>query len=160
MNIQVRHISTVMNALGTNHDETSDAETNLNNFCGVPCKGSMRTFEQDAGRWESNLSVVNSHTDFFDPWTFLGNAHINAIHRCLNERVEDAQGLIIRHKDKVRLKEFIKGCNSCLRHAGNGLLVQDDVKLLNATPLFSNTEEEGLCRSNLLKKCLDVLKSI
>ncbi len=104
----------------------------------------------------SNLSVLNSHSDFLDPWTFLGSAHINAINRCLNERVEVAQGLIIRHsKDKVCLKEFIKGCNSCLRHAGNGLLVQDDVKLLNATPLFSNTEEEGLCRSNLLKKCLD-----
>ncbi len=55
MNIQVRHISTATNALGTNHDETSDAETNLNNFCAVPCKGSMRKFEQDAGGGQTSV---------------------------------------------------------------------------------------------------------
>jgi len=94
----------------------------------------------------SNLGVVNSHSDFLDPWTLLGTAHINAIYSCLYESEEVAQGLIIGYcKHKVLLKEFVEGCNSCLRHAGYGLLIQYDVKLLDTTPLFPNTKEEGLC---------------
>ncbi len=74
MNIQVRHISTtMMNALGTNHDET-----NLNSFCAVPCKGSMRKFEQDAGGG-SNLSVLNSLSDFLDPWQLFLACRVLAI---------------------------------------------------------------------------------
>lgn len=101
---------------------------------------------QDDSKKYSNLGVVNSHSDFLDPWTLLGTAHINAIHGCLDESEEVAQGLIVGYsKHKVCLKEFVEGCNRCLHRAGYGLLVQDDVKLLDTTPLFPNTEEEGLC---------------
>ena len=77
--------------------------------------------------------MKKSCSNFLHPRTLLHTANVNAIHGCLNEGVEVAQRLIVGHsKSKMCLEELVKGSNYSLCLGGNGLLVQDDVEILDA----------------------------
>lgn len=50
------------------------------------------------------------------------------------------------------LEELIKGSNSGLRRTGDHLLVQDDVKILDAVLSLSDTQKKELSRASLLQE--------
>lgn len=103
----------------------------------------------------SNLAVKKPCSDFFYSGTFFHFADVNAIHSGLDEDEEAGQGIIIRHsKSIMRLEELIKGSNWGLHPAGNGLLVQDDVEVLDAVASFSDTEQKGLSGASFFKEGL------
>lgn len=99
----------------------------------------------------SNLPVKKPCSDFFYLRTLFHFADVDAIHGGLDEDEEAGQRIIIRHsKSIMRLEELIKGSNWGLHPAGNGLLVQDDVEVLDAVASFSDTEKKGLFGANSL----------
>lgn len=103
----------------------------------------------------SNLTVKKPCSDFFYPRTLFHFADVNAIHGGLDEDEEAGQRIIIRHgKSIMRLEELIKGSNWGLHPAGNGLLVQDDVEVLDAVASFSDTEKKGLFGASFFKEGL------
>ena len=90
--------------------------------------------------------VEESGTDFSHSRTFLGSAHVDAVHRGLHEREKVTQRLVVGQAEhKVRLEEFVEGRDGGVRLTGNGLLLHDDEVILDATLPLSDTEKERGC---------------
>lgn len=58
------------------------------------------------------------------------------------------------------LEELVKGSNSSLRLTRNGLLVHDDVEMLDAVVSFSNTQEKRLSRASVLEEGLNAFPDL
>ncbi len=52
------------------------------------------------------------------------------------------------------LEELVKGSNWVLHPEGNGLLVQDDVEVLDAVASFADTEQKGLLGASFFQEGL------
>lgn len=103
----------------------------------------------------SNLTVKKPRSDFFHPRTLFHFANVDAKHGGLDEGEEAGQRIVIgQGKSIMRLEELIKCSNWGLHPAGNGLLVQDDVEILDAVASFTNTEKKGLFGASFLKEGL------
>lgn len=89
--------------------------------------------------------MQKSRSELLDSGTFLGTSHVNVKNCGLDECIEVEEGfVVVDTEDEVCFEQLIKSCQRCLRLAWYGLVVNDDVVMLDAVLLLTLTQQEGL----------------
>ena len=154
-NILAVHILTATSFQDIDRGGVLNAGKAMQNFCGVLYRHNKETYLHP-GIFITSSVVQKSRSELFDSGTFLGTSDVNVKNCGLDECIEVEEGLVVADTEgEVCFEELIESCQGCLCLAGDGLVVNDDVVSLDAVPLLTHTQEEGLSRHHTSKERFD-----